>query len=96
MRVTAHECGLHARIERLPTDIREPRADFLGDNPLGKVPVLITDDGLPLFDSRVICEYLDERYPHPPLMPVEPSAREMRSKSSAPAVAVGGRPGRCR
>ena len=36
-----------------------PTPEFLADNPLGKVPALTTDDGLPLFDSRVICEYLD-------------------------------------
>jgi glutathione S-transferase len=73
--VTAHECGLHARIERLPTDIRVPHADVLGDNPLGKVPVLITDDGLPLFDSRVICEYLDSLHEGHKLFPVAVPAR---------------------
>ncbi|HYN40053.1 MAG TPA: glutathione S-transferase N-terminal domain-containing protein [Rhodospirillales bacterium] len=73
--VTAHECGLHHRIERLPTDIREPQKDFLGDNPLGKVPALITDDGLQLFDSRVICEYLDSLHDGRKLFPVDVPAR---------------------
>ena len=73
--VTALETGLHDRIERLPTDIREPRADFLADNPLGKVPTLITDDGLPLFDSRVICEYLDSLHDGHKLFPVDVPAR---------------------
>jgi glutathione S-transferase len=36
-----------------------PDAEVNRDNPLGKVPCLVTDDGLALFDSRVICEYLD-------------------------------------
>lgn len=73
--VTAHECGLHGRIERLPTDIREPQADFLSDNPLGKVPALITDDGLQLFDSRVICEYLDSLHDRHKLFPATVPAR---------------------
>jgi glutathione S-transferase len=36
-----------------------PDADVNRDNPLGKVPCLVTDEGQALFDSRVICEYLD-------------------------------------
>src|SRR5512134_2341973 len=73
--VTAHETGLHDRIERVPTEIREPRPGFLSDNPLGKVPALITDEGLPLFDSRVICEYLDSLHDGHKLFPVDVPAR---------------------
>jgi glutathione S-transferase len=73
--VTALETGLHDRIERVPTDTREPRADFLAENPLGKVPTLITDDGLPLFDSRVICEYLDSLHDGHKLFPTDAPAR---------------------
>src|SRR5512134_1108855 len=73
--VTALETGLHDRIERVPTDTREPRPEFLADNPLGKVPTLITDDGLPLFDSRVICEYLDSLHDGHKLFPVDIPAR---------------------
>jgi glutathione S-transferase len=73
--VTAHECGLHDRIERVPTEIREPARDFLSDNPLGKVPVLTTDDGLHLFDSRVICEYLDSLHDGHKLFPATTPAR---------------------
>ena len=73
--VTAFETGLHDRIERVPTDIREPRPDFLADNPLGKVPTLITDDGVPLFNSRVICEYLDSLHDGHKLFPTEVPAR---------------------
>lgn len=43
-------------------------------NPYGSVPTLI-DRELGLFDSGIIMEYLDERFPHPPLMPVYPVAR---------------------
>lgn len=44
-------------------------------NPLGKVPVLLTDDGTTVFDSRVICEYLDQQNDDPRLLPVEGAAR---------------------
>ena len=73
--VTALETGLHDRIERIPADTRDPGADFLSDNPLGKVPTLITDDGLPLFDSRVICEYLDSLHDGHKLFPTDVPAR---------------------
>lgn len=43
-------------------------------NPYGSVPTLVDRD-LVLYESTVIMEYLDERYPHPPLMPVYPVAR---------------------
>jgi len=43
-------------------------------NPYGKLLTLIDRD-LVLYDSQIIMEYLDERYPHPPLMPVDPVAR---------------------
>ncbi len=45
--------------------------DLLDLNPYHSVPTLIDRD-LVLYDSRVIIEYLDERFPHPPLMPVDP------------------------
>jgi RNA polymerase-associated protein len=43
-------------------------------NPYASVPTLVDRD-LALYDTRVIMEYLDERYPHPPLLPVYPVAR---------------------
>lgn len=48
--------------------------DLLHINPYSSVPTLVDRD-LVLYDSRVICEYLDERFPHPPLMPVDPVSR---------------------
>ncbi len=58
--VVAHETGLIDRIE--PTTLRpqplEPDPVLSKENPLSKIPVLVTGDG-PLFDSPVICEYLD-------------------------------------
>ena len=48
--------------------------DLLALNPYGTVPTLIDRD-LILYESRIIMEYLDERFPHPPLLPVYPVAR---------------------
>ena len=48
--------------------------DLLDLNPYHSLPTLV-DRELVLYDSRVIMEYLDERFPHPPLMPVDPVSR---------------------
>jgi len=53
------------------TDLPE---DLMDLNPYHTVPTLVDRD-LTLYDSRVIIEYLDERFPHPPLMPVDPVTR---------------------
>jgi glutathione S-transferase len=59
--VVAHEHGLAGRIELVPTTVSPVQANqsLAADNPLMKVPSLTTDDGQVLFDSPVICEYLD-------------------------------------
>jgi glutathione S-transferase len=59
--VAAHEHGLVDRIELVPTSLSPVQGnDALAlENPLMKVPSLVTDDGMVLFDSPVICEYLD-------------------------------------
>jgi glutathione S-transferase len=46
-------------------------------NPSGKVPVLEEDEGFVLPESQVILEYLDERYPEPPLLPADPAERAL-------------------
>jgi glutathione S-transferase len=59
--VSALELGLRERIELLPAaphPVNRDRA-LIVRNPLGKVPTLLTDDGVALYDSRVICEYLN-------------------------------------
>lgn len=48
--------------------------DLIDLNPYNTVPTLVDRD-LVLYDSRVVMEYLDERFPHPPLMPVDPVSR---------------------
>jgi len=49
--------------------------EYLKLNPLGVIPTLILDDGRSLYESGTICEYLDERYPDPPLRPADPYER---------------------
>ena len=48
--------------------------DLMDLNPYGTLPTLVDRD-LILFESRIIMEYLDERFPHPPLLPVDPVSR---------------------
>ena len=59
--VTAHETGLEGRIEKVATTVVpvKENAELSRENPLTKVPTLIADDGEVLYDSPVICEYLD-------------------------------------
>ena len=52
-----------------------PVAAVNQDNPLGKVPCLVTDDGVALFDSRVICEYLDSLHGGRKMFPAAGAAR---------------------
>ena len=73
--VTAIELGLAERIERVPTDTQDRESGIAEHNPLGKVPALILDDGGVLYDSPVICEYLDSRHDGPPMFPAEGPAR---------------------
>ena len=56
---TAHELGLFDRLELVPTNAWDPASGIASDNPLGKVPTLLLDDGEALYDSPVICAYLD-------------------------------------
>jgi len=60
--VTAHELGLDDKLQRLPSNAHPVERDreIIASNPLGKVPTFFTDDGQVLYDSRVICEYLNE------------------------------------
>ncbi len=57
--VVAIEVGLDAKLDRINTISNDAAGDLKKDNPLGKVPALLTDDGEALYNSPVICEYLD-------------------------------------
>lgn len=72
VRIVLAEKGVAYEIENiLPGTISE---DLIEVNPRGTVPVLVDRD-LILSNARIIMEYLDERFPHPPLMPVYPILR---------------------
>ena len=53
----------------------ESKGDYLSINPIGRVPMLVLDDGRALPESEVICEYLEDAFPDPPLRPADPWAR---------------------
>ena len=74
--VTAIEKGLDSQIEKIPTSASpiKREGDLPTKNPLAKVPCLITDDGRALFDSPVICAYLDT-LKSPPLIPADAKGR---------------------
>ena len=72
VRIVLAEKGILTEINNIDgSDVPE---DLMALNPYVSLPTLI-DRELILYDSRVIVEYLDERYPHPPLMPVSPVDR---------------------
>ena len=71
-RIVLAEKGVNVEIMSVKTG--EVPADLLSLNPYGTVPTLIDRD-LVLYEARIIMEYLDERFPHPPLLPVYPVAR---------------------
>ncbi|RDJ25285.1 glutathione S-transferase [Bosea caraganae] len=60
VKIAAYELGLIDKIEITATDTSDPTEVLRSQNPLGKIPTLILEDGTTLFDSRVIVEYLDE------------------------------------
>jgi RNA polymerase-associated protein len=66
------EKGVSADIEYI--NVHQPPEDFIELNPHGTTPTLVDRD-LVLYDSNIIMEYLDERFPHPPLHPMDPVSR---------------------
>jgi glutathione S-transferase len=75
--VFAHEAGLAGRIECVRVLVAASRVnrDVMRANPLGKIPTLVRDDGSVLYDSAVICEYLDSLHAGPRLFPAAGEAR---------------------
>ena len=61
--VCIHELGMDSEVEKIRSvaAMLKPNAALMRDNPLSKIPTLRLDDGSTLFDSLVICEYLNER-----------------------------------
>ncbi|MDA1099035.1 MAG: glutathione S-transferase N-terminal domain-containing protein [Proteobacteria bacterium] len=77
VRVLLLETGLDDRVEQVAQAVTPtaPNAAVNADNPLGKVPALHTDDGLSLYDSPVICEYLDSLHDGARMFPATGRAR---------------------
>ena len=85
---TADRCPYAARVrivladkgiahDVVEIDLTDRPAWLYDKNPLGRVPVYEEDDGLVLPESRVIMEYLEERYPEPPLWPLDAAERAL-------------------
>lgn len=72
--IAAAELGLDDKIERVTTDPWSPETDLRKSNPLSKIPCLITDEGNAIYDSPVICEYLNT-IANGTLYPTETEAR---------------------
>ena len=72
VRIVLEEKGVSADL--IESDSSNPPIEVREINPYGSLPTLIDRD-LILYESKVIMEYLDERFPHPPLLPVYPVAR---------------------
>jgi glutathione S-transferase len=75
--IVVHERGLADRVAcvRTVAATTKPHAELMRDNPLSKIPTLILDDGTTIYDSPVVCEYLDALDGAPKLFPAEPKAR---------------------
>jgi len=72
VRIVLAEKGV--AVEIIDVDLDDKPQELLELNPYGTVPTLL-DRELTLYESKVMMEYLDERFPHPPLLPVYPVAR---------------------
>ncbi len=62
--IVAHELGVSDRIDCVRTVVAmtRPHAELMRENPLSKIPTMVLDDGTVIYDSPVICEYLDQAY----------------------------------
>jgi glutathione S-transferase len=83
--IVAHERGVADRITCVRTlaEMTKPHAELMKDNPLSKIPTLVRDDGMVLYDSPVICEYLDMLDGGPKLFPQQPVARMIALRRQA-------------
>ena len=75
VKIAAHELGLYDRLTIEMADTTDPSDSLRAQNPLGKIPALVLDDGTALFDSRVILEWLDLEAGGGRILPTERTAR---------------------
>src|SRR5690349_8003439 len=74
-RVVTLEKGLKDQVEFVQVDPWANPPELLAVNPLGRIPALVTNDGMALCESPVICEYLDTLSPKPKLFPSSADVR---------------------
>ncbi|MCG7323967.1 glutathione S-transferase family protein [Achromobacter sp. ACRQX] len=82
--IVIHEAGIEDRVAlvRTPVAMDKPNLDLVPDNPLIKLPTLVLEDGTALYDSRVICAYLDA-LTGAGLLPADPRARLLAERRQA-------------
>jgi len=82
--IVLYEAGIADRVTlvRTPVAMDKPNLDLVADNPLIKLPTLVLEDGTPVYDSRVICAYLDG-LTGAGLLPAEPAARLLAERRQA-------------
>ncbi len=88
--IAAHEMGLQDEIEIVRTSVSalQPVESFFADNPLNKIPALVLDDGMVLFDSRVICEHLDSLHDGATLYPTGGAERLLALRNQALGIGL--------
>lgn len=86
--IAALVLGLEDQIESQPANTTDPLDPLRQQNPLGKIPTLILDDGETLFDSRVIVAYLDQRAGGNKLYPADPTQKIATMKLEALADGI--------
>ena len=87
-RVVLREAGLVGAVEEIVAHIRTPENELLEYGPTGKVPALLTDDGLLLTESSIVCAYLDEMNEGPKLHPTDPETRWRAAEMEGIATAL--------
>lgn len=75
IRIAADLLGLAGRIEIVAASTADPNDSLRTQNPLGKIPTLVLEDGSTLYDSRVIADYLDHLAGGGKLIPADPARR---------------------
>ncbi len=88
VRVAAIETGLDGRIEGIASNPWDASDELKALNPLGKVPTLVTDDGVALYDSPVICDYFDTLHAGRKLIPAAGPARWLALRLQALADGI--------
>jgi glutathione S-transferase len=83
--IVLHELGLVDRVTCVRTVVAttKPHLPLMEENPLSKIPTLVLDDGTVLYDSPVICEYLDSLHSGPKLVPTDFKARMIALRRQA-------------